>query len=72
MDHQRERLAFMPDYRCYPLVQQSSLIGGPAQVINCADDASAIAKAREIFREKPFEVWLGARKVYATARPING
>jgi hypothetical protein len=52
---------------------QSSSIGGPAQVINCIDDASASAKAHEIFREKPFEVWLGARKVYATkARPISG
>jgi hypothetical protein len=62
----------MADYRCYPLMQSSS-IGGPAQVINCIDDASAIAKAHEIFREKPFEVWLGARKVYATkARPISG
>ena len=58
----------MPEYRCYALTSSRS-IGGPAQVINCADDASAIAKAREIFREKPFEIWLGARKVYATARP---
>jgi hypothetical protein len=44
----------------------SNSIGGPAQVINCTDDASAIARAQEMFREKPFEIWLGARKVYAT------
>ena len=55
----------MPDYRFYPIMP-SGWIDGPVQVIACTDDASAIVKARESLPERQFEVWLGARRIYAT------
>ena len=61
----------MPDYRCYPIML-SGWIDGPVQVIACIDDASAIAKAREMLPEQPFEVWLGARRVYAAPIVTRG
>jgi hypothetical protein len=57
----------MPDYRCYPITLSGS-IGGPAQIIDCTDDVSAIEKAKEILPTQPFEIWQGARTVY----PTNG
>ena len=53
----------MPQYRCYP-IRLSGSIDGPAKVIDCIDDASAITKAHAMSREQSFEVWLGARKIY--------
>jgi hypothetical protein len=61
----------MPDYRCYPIMSSGS-IDGPVQIINSRDDASAIAKAQEMFRERPFEVWLGARKIGTAGRGDGG
>jgi hypothetical protein len=64
----------MADYRCYPITLSGS-IGGPAQVVDVDDDVSAIIRAHEILPEQPFEVWLGARRIFARSRklqPING
>ena len=53
----------MADYRCYPTTLSGS-IDGPAQVVDVDDDVSAILRAHEILPEQPFEIWLGARRVY--------
>ena len=54
----------MPAYRCYP-IKPSGSIAGPAQVTDCVDDATAIEAARELLPDQAFEVWQGARRVYA-------
>jgi hypothetical protein len=53
------------DYRCYPVTPSNS-IAGPPQIIDCVDDKTAISKARQMLADHPFEVWQGARKVYAS------
>jgi hypothetical protein len=55
----------MSDYRCYPITL-SGLIDGPARVLDCIDDGSAIEQARAMLPEKHFEIWQGERKVYTT------
>jgi hypothetical protein len=57
----------MPDYRCYPMSGGGS-IDGPAHVLDCTNDASAIATAHTIFPERAFEIWEGARRVYVSRR----
>ena len=64
----------MADYRCYPITPSGS-IGGPAWVLDADDDASAIARAHQILPEQPFEIWLGARRIFTRSRelePISG
>jgi hypothetical protein len=63
----------MPDYRCYRVSPLGAILG-PANVITCADDETAIIKAQEIFPEGALEVWQGARRVYVGphARPRRG
>jgi hypothetical protein len=61
----------MPEYRCYPLNFANS-IDGPAQDLECIDDASAIENAYAVFPERAFEVWRGTRRVYVRkARSIG-
>ena len=58
----------MAEYRCYPL-KPTGLIDGAGQIVECINDASAIAKAGAIFFEQNFEVWQGARRVHTTIEP---
>ena len=57
----------MPKYRCYP-ISLAGLIDGPAHQIDSIDDAAAVVMAYAQFPQRAFEVWLDARKVYASRR----
>lgn len=59
----------MPDYRFYRLTSSGAIFGA-GQDFDCAGDAAAIAKAREVLSE-PFEVWHEARRVYSTNMAVE-
>lgn len=50
----------MPLYRYYPIKNGR---GVGVQVFAAPDDEAALERARIIAKSKPFELWLGARKV---------
>jgi hypothetical protein len=52
----------MPDYRVYTLLKADK-IAGRADVVTCATDAEAVAKARRFLQSNDIEVWQGARMV---------
>lgn len=52
----------MPEYRFFCVDTQGHISGSPAMV-ECSDDANAIAKAVARLDEDAIEVWLHGRKV---------
>jgi hypothetical protein len=52
----------MPLYRFYRL-KKGGHTAGPPEILDCRDDASAIAKAKELLNVLEIEVWDGARRV---------
>jgi hypothetical protein len=52
----------MVAYRLY-LTDNDGHIFSPPTILECTDDAAAIAQAGQIISSKPIEIWQGTRKV---------
>ena len=50
----------MPDYRLYVLSDDGH-ITQPPKVINCPDDAAAVARAKQLLDGHAIEIWQAAR-----------
>jgi hypothetical protein len=66
---EQSREADVADYTCYLL----NLAGVIQSVhdIQCVDDATAITRARQLFRENRFAIWQGTRKIYVPAQTVK-
>ena len=52
----------MPSYRLY-FLDRDAHISTPPEVLDCADDAEALQKAKKFLDGKDLEVWDGNRRV---------
>ena len=53
----------MAQYRIYSVGREGQVLG-PAQVIECADDAEALREAHQLLNGPDLEVWDDARLVH--------
>jgi len=52
----------MPAYRLY-FVDRDAHISRPPKILDCADDAEALQKAKQFIDGKDLELWEGTRRV---------
>ena len=52
----------MPQYRIY-FLNHAGQISRPAEIVDCADDAEATKRARQLVEENDVELWQGGRLV---------
>jgi hypothetical protein len=57
--------SLLPDYRSHLLGSSGSILA--AHEITCADDETAVAKARALFEPNAFDVWRGDQRIYVAA-----
>jgi hypothetical protein len=50
----------MPEYRIYRMTKGGD-ISGPADIVECADEAEALQKARQYIDGYDVELWEGSR-----------
>ena len=60
----------MLQYRAYPVDEEGHILGPPI-LFECADDETAIKRAKQLARSHNVELWQGARMV-ATFQRLAG